>query len=345
MTLEQFTHTYEQDPSDKVSGLFRTFQYHDSMTWFMTYYIVVGIWIFCLLNALSQFVIAYAVQLWYFTPYLHEHKDAPYCSLFRGYYIGAGYHIGSIAFGSLVVTALEVPRIMLGALAQASELERNTAIGIIAKCFFCCITCYERCIEFLNKSAYMDIAINSTTFCTAARNALEVLHSQIAAVSFLNGATWVFKITGYALITSAGTFLVWIMVRTFWCFNNEQSSWYIEDPIVVCSIAAVICFAVSAGFMIVFDMVADTILYCFATEERRKQRGMLHKDVKYAPPSLERLIEKHSYGGSHPKQSDLNYQGQEHDARHVALAGYQSSAGGRYAGHSGVVAVQAAGSY
>jgi hypothetical protein len=294
LTLEQFVTTYESIPGSEVSGVFRTFQYHEGQRWCMVFYIFVSIWIMSLVTALSQFVLAYSVQLWYFTPILHDHKDAPSFPLFRGYYIGLCYHMGSLAFGGLVVTMFSVVRLTLGTLAAASEHEGHPVLAIIAKCLFCCVECYQRFVEFLNKNAYMDIAINSTTFCTAAQNALQVIAREMEAIAFLNGATFVFKITGYALITASGTFIVWTMVRSMWCFNNVASSWYIHDPIVVCALAGVICFIIAMGFMIVFDMVADTVLYCFATEERRKQRHLLPKDAQYAPSSLNRLIDHHS---------------------------------------------------
>merc|ERR1712178_517792 len=178
MTLEQFTTKYESVPGAKVSGVFRAFEYD-------------------------------SVQLWYFTPIINDRKDAPTFPLLRGYYIGTCFHLGSLAFGSLVVTLLSVVRLGFGTLAQAAEGEGNPCLLVLAKCLFCCVSCYERCIEFLNKNAYMDIAINSTTFCTAAQNALQIIGSEISAVAFLNGATWIFKIAGYALITGSGTFLVW----------------------------------------------------------------------------------------------------------------------------------------
>ena len=45
----------------------------------------------------------------------------------------------------------------------------------------------RRCLEFLNKNAYMDVAIRSTWFCTAARNALKMIMQEAALMSLLNG--------------------------------------------------------------------------------------------------------------------------------------------------------------
>lgn len=296
MTLEQAVSKYESVPGQEKSGVFRMFKYGDSQQWFMSYYIFVGVWIMCFLTALSQFVIAYAVELWYFTPYVHGEKERPECPIFRGYYIGGVYHLGSLAFGSFVVTILYILRAILSSLESAAELEGNCIMACIAACLHCCLVCYSRFIEFLNKNAYMDIAINSTTFCTGAQNALQVISSEIAAVAFLNGACWVFNIAGYGLITGVGTFLVWLMVRSLWFFNNVESSTYIHDPVAICFLAGLICFVAAVGFMHMFDMISDTMLFCFATEERRKERGLLKKDVQYAPETLNKLIQHHSDG-------------------------------------------------
>jgi len=302
MTLEQFTERYEAVPNmPKVAGVFRTFQYHDNQQWHMLCYIFVSIWILSVVTALSQFVIAYSVQLWYFTPCSSSGRKVGVhtCPLWRGYFIGFFYHLGSLAFGAFLVTVLFVLRVVLGALARAADHEGNRALGCIFACLMCCVHCYERFIEFLNKNAYMDIAINSTTFCTAAQNAMHVFTAQSLAIAFLNGACWVLQIAGYALITGTGTFVVWVMVRGLWWFNNVESSRYIHDPIVVSVVAGCICFLVAVCFMVVFDTVADTILYCYATESMRKDKGIIPKDVHYAPESLAHLLAEHAHLDSH----------------------------------------------
>jgi hypothetical protein len=340
MTLEQFTAKYELVPGGEVSGVFRTFQYRESEVWLMSYYIFVSIWIFGLLTAISQFVMAYSVQLWYFTPYQEPHDDhsvkvgLPTFTIFRGYWMG-GYHLGSLAFGSLLLTFLFVIKVLLSILAKAAEHEGNGVVALIAKCALCCVSCYERCLSFLNKNAYMDIAINSTTFCTAAQNALAVIATESAAVTFLNGACWVFTLAGCAMITASGSFLVWIMVRTLWWFNNIESKHYIHNPILVCTIAGVICFIVAIGFMLIFDTVADTILFCYATDQMRKKEGT-GKGVHYAPHHLEDLIEKHSpeepHSNEHHWYSGWNESGHSLMGYHSAAAGGHPVAGGHPSG-------------
>merc|ERR550525_366494 len=110
-------------------------------------------------------------------------------------------------------------------------------------------------------------------------------------------------------------------------FNSRASAHYIEDPKVVSFISGILSGLIGFSFMLVFDTVGDTILYCFATEQRRHSQvdfsrkwgltGAAHsgglfsylfgsssstnsedsdnegEKVNYAPPRLRELIEQH----------------------------------------------------
>lgn len=45
---------------------------------------------------------------------------------------------------------------------------KNKIIGYIFACIQCCLQCFERLIKFLNKQAYIQIAITGKSFCPAA---------------------------------------------------------------------------------------------------------------------------------------------------------------------------------
>ena len=76
------------------------------------------------------------------------------------------------------------------------------------------MTCFERFLAFINKTAYMDVAIQSTSFCTAAKNAFLMITSEISTIAVLNGACFVFQWLGCALIAISGAFLTFTIVTT-----------------------------------------------------------------------------------------------------------------------------------
>ena len=67
---------------------------------------------------------------------------------------------------------------------------------------------------------------------------------------------------GVGAITSLGTAAVWVAMRYLDYFNNPQNTTYIADPMPVLFVTALVCGMVSYAFMMVYDVVADTILYC-----------------------------------------------------------------------------------
>jgi len=254
----------------KDNDVSKTFEYTDAQKMYIGFYIFMMIWVAEILNSLSHFVLAYAVQLWYFTPYVRGAKKTrlPLFAVFKGYGIGTWYHLGTLAFGALIIAIVRAFRMALAYAAKISEDTGNILGACVAKVFLCCLTCFQRCLEFMNKNAYMDVALNSANFCTAAKRSMTVLSGEATAVTALQSACWMFQLAGLGMITGIGTLLFWFMVRRIDAFSNKYSEQYVYDPIVLSLVAAFLCFSVARVFMIVFDTVSCTILYCFAVEKK-----------------------------------------------------------------------------
>ena len=88
------------------------------------------------------------------------------------------YHLGSAAFGSLIIAIIKTIRAFIAKLQKdAKKLAAGggkaaVAIAKVVLCALqCCMWCIEKCAKFLNKHAYIQIAIFSYSFCKAARKA------------------------------------------------------------------------------------------------------------------------------------------------------------------------------
>lgn len=91
-------------------------------------------------------------------------------------------------------------------------------LNILLKCVNCLLWCFEKCIRFLNKNAYIQIAINSEHFCVAAREAfIMILRNPIEfALVHTFGEAFMFvgkvfiaacsTVVGYLIITNAGAY-------------------------------------------------------------------------------------------------------------------------------------------
>mmetsp|Transcript_148650 Transcript_148650/g.276974 ORF Transcript_148650/g.276974 Transcript_148650/m.276974 type:complete len:654 (-) Transcript_148650:180-2141(-) len=284
-------------PGSSMGGVLRSFEWSDEEAYYLLYYLFMIFWCMELMSALGQFVVSYAVQLWYFTPIEDGVKeDVPSCAIFKGYCKGIFYHLGSLAFGSLIVALLQIFRVILGLIQKQTKAAAgdNKVVGCCLKCCQCCLWCFEKFIKFLNKNAYMDIAITSSNFCVAARRAMRVIIENAAAIAILNGATKVIEWLGLCAIVTGCVFLSYTMVTTIAPFNDETNEHYVEAPTFFAVICGFVAAVIARAFTSVFDTTADSVLYCFAVDCERRDKGDIQPHEKFAPPKLAQVIQSYS---------------------------------------------------
>lgn len=271
-------------------GISRSFTYDENQTYFIIYYVFALFWALELCTATAQFVLAYSTQLWFFREYTNGKKNVPSMPLTRGYAIALKYHLGTLAFGSFLIATLRLVRMVLSFIANQGKAEGNGIVRVAAGCCSCCVMCFERFIRFVNKNAYMCVAVNSESFCEAAVTAFRVIANEVAGIAILNGACWIFQMAGMAAIASAGVLLTWTLIGTMDIFVNPASDHFVEDPVLVCGVAAIICIAIASSFMTVFDTVADTMLFCWAIDRQHRVKNAL-PSKNYTPPRLKALLD------------------------------------------------------
>ncbi|KDQ57627.1 hypothetical protein JAAARDRAFT_130142 [Jaapia argillacea MUCL 33604] len=78
--------------------------------------------------------------------------------------------LGSIAFGSLIVTILELIRLLLQAARNNASADGNPVEAILACIAECCIGCIESLVQYFNRYAYIEIALYGKTYLEAAQD-------------------------------------------------------------------------------------------------------------------------------------------------------------------------------
>lgn len=75
--------------------------------------------------------------------------------------------LGSIAFGSLIVTILEIIRMLMNIVQQNAAQDGN-AIGAILACVAsCCIGCIESLVAWFNRYAYIEISLYGKAYVSS----------------------------------------------------------------------------------------------------------------------------------------------------------------------------------
>ncbi|CAG7855020.1 Protein PNS1 [Serendipita indica DSM 11827] len=83
--------------------------------------------------------------------------------------------LGSIAFGSLIVTILELIRVLLNLASQSASQDGNPIVAILACCAACFVGCIESLVEYFNKYAYIEIALYGKPYIKAAKDTWHLL--------------------------------------------------------------------------------------------------------------------------------------------------------------------------
>jgi len=111
------------------------------------------------LNALSQFVLASTACIWYFEHRIEGGAERPVA---RSFWRAFRYHLGSIAFGSLIVAIIRFMMAIVEYFKQKVDATKvGEKMGKLYKCMMtccqCCLECVARLVEFINKHAYIQV--------------------------------------------------------------------------------------------------------------------------------------------------------------------------------------------
>mmetsp|Transcript_21923 Transcript_21923/g.28404 ORF Transcript_21923/g.28404 Transcript_21923/m.28404 type:complete len:512 (+) Transcript_21923:173-1708(+) len=148
------------------------------------YFLFCYFWTSEFILALGQIVLALCFAKWYFQK--GDTRKLGSSVLFTCIRQGMFYHMGTAAFGSLIIAVIKMIRAMLAYLqkkVQASGTPASKFLKPVFCCIQCCLWCFEKCMKFLNKNAYIQTAIFSYSFCKAAKEAFFLLLRNIARVS------------------------------------------------------------------------------------------------------------------------------------------------------------------
>lgn len=135
--------------------------------------------------AFVEMVLAGAFATWYWTMPKSNLESFPVTtSLSRT----VRYHLGTIAFGSLIITIIRMIRMLLDSLQDSLKKSNNVAAKILVACLECVFAWLESLMKFINRNAYILTAVHGYNFCKGAREAFSLLMRNIVRVYVLDKA-------------------------------------------------------------------------------------------------------------------------------------------------------------
>ncbi|KAJ8247642.1 hypothetical protein GJAV_G00248610 [Gymnothorax javanicus] len=224
---------------------------------YMTWYHAVGlIWISEFLLACQQMTIAGAVVTYYFT---RNKSNLPLTPIVSSGLRLMRYHLGTVAKGSFIITLVEIPRLILSYIHNQLKGKENAFARCMLKACICCLWCLEKCLRYLNQNAYAATAINSTNFCTSARDAFLILVENAVRVAAINTVGDFVLFLGKVLIVSCTAFAGVLALN----YQRDYTVWVLP-LIIVCLFA----FLVAHCFLSIYEIVVDVLFLCFAVDTK-----------------------------------------------------------------------------
>ncbi|CAJ1060384.1 choline transporter-like protein 5 isoform X1 [Xyrichtys novacula] len=231
-----------------------------------------------------------------FASYYWAHKkpsDIPVCPLYSSFSRAIRYHTGSLAFGSLILSVGQLIRIVLEYLDHKLKGSQNRCARFLISCLKCCFWCLEHAIRFINRNAYIMIAIYGKNFCTSSKDAFFLLMRNVIRVTVLDKVTDFLLLLGKLLISgSVGVLAFFFFTRKIPVIQEEVPSLnYYWVPLVTVIFGS---YMIAHGFFSVYAMCVDTLFLCFC-EDLERNDGSSSRPY-YMSPGLHKILRKGEEG-------------------------------------------------
>lgn len=208
----------------------------------------------------QHMVVAGGVAQWFFT----REKKRLSLPMMRSTGLLVRYHLGTVAFGSMVIGLVRLIRSILSFVQNRLKRFDNDCVRGVIWCCQCCLWCFECALKFLTRNAYIETAIHGCNFCQGGRKAFQALSSNILRIAAINSVgdfvLFLGKVLVVALTVTAGIYLI-------------QKKDGLHHPWVPITVAGIFAFLVAHCFVSVYEMVIDTIFICFC-EDCAENDGM-----------------------------------------------------------------------
>ncbi|CAF3124472.1 unnamed protein product [Rotaria sp. Silwood2] len=185
------------------------------------------------------------------------------------------FHLGTIAFGSLIIAIVKLIRVLL----EYIENKVKEKTGRIARCLFCCcrccLFCLEKFLKFLNRNAYIITAIYGTGFFTSARRAFHIIISNPLRLLVIDKVCDFLIFLGRLCITAG----IGILAFFFFTHRIAQAEEYVPElhyylvPLLLIIIGT---YVITTCFFSVYSMAVDTLLICALEDMRMKKKNQNH---------------------------------------------------------------------
>lgn len=231
-------------------------------------------WIAAFLSAVYQHVVAGSVAGWYFS------RDVVSAGKPRENAITSLFHavttsFGSLAFGALVLAIVQFMNFLLELTKKSNS--KNKFLVCLISCVQCILACIQGIVQYINKFAYIYVAMHGYSFCHAARECFDLISRNFFSAVIMDTITGFVLFVGKALFTALCTI---ITVAILDAQNRPLTA-------VTLGLSVVLSFTVLHIISHVIGVSVDTVFVCYLEDlELNKGENM------YISPDLHALLQE-----------------------------------------------------
>ncbi|XP_070177370.1 choline transporter-like protein 2 isoform X2 [Littorina saxatilis] len=301
---EEVKDLFEQIPcdssqNDSLGDLCGVIKYgsSDYTIYLQIYNLFMGFWLMNFVIGLGQMTLAGAFASYYWA--FDKSRDIPTFPILSSFYRCFRYHLGSLAFGSLLIAIVQIIRVALEYLDAKLKGSENPAAKFFLKCLKCCFWCLEKFIRFITKNAYIMVAIYGKNFCVSAKNAFSLILRNVVRVAVVD------QVTDFVLFLSRLVIIGLVGTGTYFFFDGKIP--YLQNytpsinfylvPIIIVIVG---CYLITSVFFSVYSMAVDTLFLCFL-EDLERNDGSAEKPY-FMSKGLMKILGKKNKPVTEPKQ-------------------------------------------
>jgi len=263
-----------------ISYSYREVSYSKNTKYAFLYYLFCWFWTSEFIIATGQLIIALAVATWYFTK---DKSTVGNSTFFWAFRTTLRYHLGTAAHGSLIIAIIKTIRAVVAYLQKKAKDSHNTIMQAVLCCVQCCLWCFEKCMKFINKNAYIQTAIYGYGFCHSARVAFFLILRNILRVAAVGIVSEIVLILGKLFVPILTTLACYL------CVGYGLPQGETNGIVVPMAMVFVLSYFVASMFTEIFGMAIETILCCYIADEES-----FPPEERFADGDLKSSVQKHA---------------------------------------------------
>ena len=246
----------------------RKFVLDDDLKNLIIYHLFGTVWTVLFIMAIGQTTVSGTIASHYFTQ--HDTSKRSLFPVWSSFLRVIRYHLGSLAFGSMLVAIVVTIRIVFEYMRRQMAKE-NSPLKFLACIISCCLNCFQRFLEFITANAYVQIAIMGSSFCTAAKDGWSLMTSNILRATAVTIVATFIGFLGKLFICGLAVWAGWVLMT-----NDGYNSY------LLCMGMFFMAYIIALLFVSIFEQSVKTTLHSFLLDEKHNLPNVVCQDKSLA---------------------------------------------------------------